>query len=240
MKHIQKLNEIAASNTTKTLEPVHIVPADQGSAEDVLGFAAEEMAALTEVTAKKNRQALDAAISADEVLSIAQGDFDMGGAPSWDECVHTYDEVSEEELYPTENAPLKADVHKIIFKDGQPELVPDEEANARLDAMAAILRANPVLSKFAENPELRAKLLESGYELNEEEIKSVIKTAETLGIVHPLSEQSSESSQLDQLVASVGSTRVAVIPAVDQPADHQPVRGPVDVVVGTSRIRNPG
>jgi hypothetical protein len=53
-------------------------------------------------------------------------------------------------------------------------------------------------------------------------------------------EQSPESAQLDQLVASVGSTRVAVIPAVDQPADHQPVRGPVDVVVGTSRIRNPG
>jgi hypothetical protein len=122
MKQIQKLNEIAASNTTKTLEPVHIMPADQGSAEDMLGFAAEEMAALAEVMAKKNRQALDAALI-------------------------------EAELYPPEQSP--------------------------------------------------------------------------------------ESLQQDQLVASVGSTRVAVIPAVDQPADHQPNRGPVDVIIGNTHVKNP-
>lgn len=48
--------------------------------------------------------------------------------------------------------------------------------------------------------------------------------------------QSPESAQLD---AAIPSGKVAHIPAVDRQIDSVPPREPVDILVGTSRVKNP-
>lgn len=58
--------------------------------------------------------------------------------------------------------------------------------------------------------------------------------------IRPQSEQSPESAQLDALIASSGSNRIAEIVAVDRIVDPVVERGPIDVRIGGNHIKNPG
>lgn len=53
------------------------------------------------------------------------------------------------------------------------------------------------------------------------------------------SEQSAESRELDEFIASGGNSQVAVIPVVDRQVDPEPNRQPVDVIIGNMHLKNP-
>lgn len=115
-----------------------------------------------------------------------------------------------------------------------------EEKLAEISAKVELMKANPVFQKLMENEEMRTQLEAGNLQLDEAEARSVMDLARDLGALRPQSEQSQESAQLDALIASSGSNRIAEIAAVDRIVDPVVERGPIDVRIGGSHIKNPG